>query len=108
MGVTVTRVRLSAEWGALPMWVLDADGYLEDMAPEELGLSAGLAADITRWDEVFQAFYNDDDPAASSTFRDSDAESAWIESGKTLSRRIAAELSGASVEFRYHGVSYSA
>lgn len=103
----VAKIRLSSEWGARPTWVLDADGDLDDVAPAELGLSTELTADIEAWDAEFQAFYNGDDPGSSSGFPTTGAESSWIARGKALSERIAEELCGPPVEFRYHGVTCS-
>lgn len=108
MTAKIVKVRLSAEWGTHPTWILDADGDLEDVAPEELDLSADLTADVKAWNDEFHAFYNSDDPAASSGFRDQEAESSWMERGRELSRRIARAQPGIPVEFRYHGVSYPA
>lgn len=100
-------VRILAEWHSWPTWVLDSDGELDDVPPESLALSEGLVADLLAWSGEFQATYDEENPA-SSGFDDPALERSWIERGKALSKRVAAELRNVPVEFQHHGVTYPA
>jgi hypothetical protein len=52
-----SRIKVMASYGCHPLWALDEDIY-GDFAPEELGLSPELTADLNAWAE---AFNRDDD-----------------------------------------------
>ncbi|APU15726.1 MULTISPECIES: hypothetical protein [Actinoalloteichus] len=75
-------------------------------AAEELQLSADLVADITAWDDEYQATY---DPTGSrgleSGFASPEAEEEWRERGKILAARIKQESPVvASVSYRANGI----
>ncbi|APU13556.1 hypothetical protein [Actinoalloteichus fjordicus] len=74
-----------------------------ELAGEDLSLSPQLVADLTAWDEEYQAIYDDNYPP-DSKFSTPEAEWAWIERGKVLAARIKQESPlVASVDYQAHG-----
>ncbi|AOS62048.1 hypothetical protein [Actinoalloteichus hymeniacidonis] len=64
--------------------------HTADEAGEDLGLSSALVADLTAWDDEFQAIYDGNYPP-DSHFPSLEAEQAWVERGKELAARIKQE-----------------
>jgi hypothetical protein len=84
---TPARLRLAPEFQCHPLW--DADTG-EPVSVFALGLPEDLSSRIEKWDDKFQATFNENDPAASD-FATDEARKAYFAEG----RAIAAALRGA-------------
>jgi hypothetical protein len=58
------RVKLMADYMCEPLWALD-DGLYGSFAPEHLGLSQELSADINAWAAAYDSSFDPDDPVVS-------------------------------------------
>ncbi|APU16576.1 hypothetical protein [Actinoalloteichus fjordicus] len=101
------KVLLLAGFVQGPFFYHDQDGdwmnHLVDEAGEDLGLSAELVADLTRWDEEYQDIYDSGHPP-DSAFPTAEAKLAWTERGRALAARIKQESSIAvEVDYQANG-----
>ncbi|AOS61346.1 hypothetical protein TL08_02540 [Actinoalloteichus hymeniacidonis] len=104
-------VYLLAGWREDPFFYYPEQGerwynHSIEEAGEDLQLPAGLVADLTAWDDEYQATY---DPSGNrgleSGFSSPEVEEAWRERGKVLAARIKAESTVvASVDYQANGV----
>ncbi|MGW4890789.1 hypothetical protein ACWEQL_00755 [Kitasatospora sp. NPDC004240] len=85
-------IKVMADYDCHPLWFTAAE-EAGDVSPEDprLGLSAGLAADLTAWAGEFDAILVRDDPA-SSAFTSEEAERRFDTRGRRLAGRVASEL----------------
>jgi hypothetical protein len=58
-----TRIKVMADYGCDPLWALDEERY-GCFAPDMIGLSPELSADLNAWAADFDTSFNADDPAA--------------------------------------------
>lgn len=83
------RIKVMADYGMFPLWAMD-DGLIGNFAPQDLGVSERLTADLWAWANEFDMSLNADDPANShwseARFRE------HTEHGVALARRIKREL----------------
>ncbi|MDA3643701.1 hypothetical protein LZ318_12340 [Saccharopolyspora indica] len=98
------EVHLAAEWRAYPYWLTRSDDTTSiDFPPSELeqkyGVSSSLLAEIEEWDDEFQAIWDPADPA-SAEFPSPEIERQWVDHGRKLAHRLAAEL-GPDVRVTY-------
>jgi hypothetical protein len=92
-------VLVRADWQCWPTWTVDETGTVDNPAPADLGLSAGLATDLIAWADAYDAIFDKEYPP-DTAFPTPEAERAWVERGRALADRVAAEL-GAGTEVRY-------
>ncbi|MBT2492563.1 hypothetical protein J7E96_29465 [Streptomyces sp. ISL-96] len=90
-GAVVRQVRLAADYDCHPVWVRGSDGVNDNVAPGELPVDQGLAEDLERWGDAYDATLNRDDPMASG-FPDPREEAAFAERGEELARELARQL----------------
>lgn len=83
------RFKLMADYGTLPLWAMD-EGLIGDFAPQDLGVSEKLTADLWTWANELEASLNPDDPANSRW--SADRHRQHVEEGIALARRIKREL----------------
>jgi hypothetical protein len=83
------RIKVMADYSTYPLWAMD-EGLMGDFAPQELGVSDELSADLWTWANDFDASLNPDDPANSRWSDERHME--HIERGIALARRIKYEL----------------
>lgn len=91
------------EYQCHSFWATDGttSGIHDNVSAESLGLSPALVADVTAWQDAYEATYVPDDPA-SSGFSSPATEEAFRQAGRAIADRVAAELgSGWSVVYRY-------
>ncbi|SDD58031.1 hypothetical protein [Actinokineospora iranica] len=88
-------VKLRADWDAGPLWVSTGDDVPEPFTAEDITEIAPLSHDlqtaITAWDTRFQGTYDEDTPQ-NSGFQNDAERTAFIQDGRALARRLAAEL----------------
>lgn len=84
------KLRLSAEIECHPTW-LESDDGIENVAPEELPVSADLVAALDDWRERWDATYDMDDPGNSGFPSDAE-EQRFREDGEKLAARLRSEL----------------
>jgi len=96
MSVTPTY-RLAADYDCHAVWLRRADGGLDNLAPDELGLSAALAGALQRWADIYNGTLDRSDPMSSGFATDLEHEifSRW---GRSLATWLAAAL-GEPVEY---------
>ena len=81
-------VKLMADYMCDPLWALD-DGLYGSFAPEHLGLSQELSADINAWGAAYDSSFDPDDPGVS---RWSEAQhQAHTADGRKLAVRLKRE-----------------
>lgn len=73
---------LRAEFGMYPLWVRTAT-EMWVLEPEDYPVDDGLRDRILAWDDVFQATFNAQDPAASD-FTSDEARAAYVDEGRDL------------------------
>lgn len=83
------NLKLMADYDCFPLWSWDCPDY--NLDPASLPLSAGLIADLYRWQDRYDATLNRDDPA-SSGFPTLEAETDFRTDGLRLARRLQTEL----------------
>jgi hypothetical protein len=74
------RLRVAPEWGCWPLW---NDETGQNVSHFHLKLPEDLMARIEEWDDLWQATYNDDDPA-NGDFKSEDERSAYVVEGKAI------------------------
>lgn len=77
-------LRMIADYGVDPLFDANAADYVE---PEDLGLSAGLAADLADWQAVYDALLDLDDVE-----NIGDPPADFNDRGRALADRIQAEV----------------
>ena len=93
-------IRVMPDYQSYPTWQPGSGEYNVD--PQKLPISKDLADELNTWGDDYDATLVLDDPA-SSGFPDEASESAFVERGAELARRLATELAGRySVE--YHDI----
>lgn len=85
------RIKLMAEYGCSPLWVLEDGDLLSTPAPEDLPVSRALIEDICRWRDAFEATYDADDPRESG-FGTKELWVAFDTEGQRLHRELKSEL----------------
>ncbi|WP_138909788.1 hypothetical protein [Streptomyces chryseus] len=90
----VRQVRLAADYDCHPVWVRGSDGISDNVAPGDLPVDQGLAEDLERWGDAYDATLNRDDPVTSG-FPTPQDEAAFAERGATLARELARQLGAA-------------
>lgn len=89
LAATSRRIKLMTDYGSFPLWGMD-DGAIGNFAPQDLGVSDELSADLWAWVNDFDMSFNPDDPATS---RWSDErQRAHVEQGVALARRLKCEF----------------
>jgi hypothetical protein len=83
------RFKLMADYGTYPLWAMD-DGLIGDFAPQDLGASGELTADLWAWANDFELSLNTDDPVESRW--SVDRHKQHVADGLALARRIKHEL----------------
>jgi hypothetical protein len=83
------RFKLMADYDTFPLWAMD-DGLIGDFAPQDLGVSAELTADLWAWANAFDASLDPHDPANSRW--SAERHRQHVEEGVALARRIKREL----------------
>ena len=91
------QIRVMPDYDCAPLWW--DQGEVGNIRPEELGLSNGLCTELWAWAATFDATLVRDDPIKSGFDSDAD-ERAFDERGRSLSKRVAAEL-GEEARVRY-------
>ena len=81
-------VKVMADYHSHPLWAMD-DGMYGNFAPEQLGLSAGLTADLKAWADAFTASLNPDEPSQS--LWTDEQHRAHRAEGRPLAARLAQE-----------------
>jgi hypothetical protein len=89
MPASSKRIKLMADYGTYPLWAMD-EGLIGDFAPQDLGVSAELTADLWAWANDFELSLNPDDPV-DSRWSD-DRHKQHVADGLALARRIKHEL----------------
>ena len=89
MPASSKRFKLMADYGTFPLWAMD-DGLIGDFAPQDLGASEELTADLWAWANDFELSLNADDPADSRW--SADRHKQHVADGVALARRIKREL----------------
>lgn len=96
-------VRVMTDYGAQPLWVRrESDDIHVDTSPSNLGLSASLAGRLEAWRLWGESAINFDDPHDSREVSDEEA-AAFQAEGRLLTRRVAAELPQAVVNYGADG-----
>lgn len=95
------KIKLMPDYHAYPVWWND-DVTFGDIDPEELPISAELAAALSAWSDEYDAIFDEDDPAAAA-FASPEAEAAFDAQGRQLWQRLQGEL-GAGYEVSYFSV----
>jgi hypothetical protein len=90
------RIKLSAEFGAWPLWDMDDPDNLD---PAELPLSKETIDRLYRWSESLDAILNQDYPPLSK-FPSEEAAEAFRQEGFSLWKQLHAEL-GSDYEVYY-------
>ena len=85
---TSKRIKVMADYGTYMLWALD-EGNVGSVAPQDLGVSDELSADLWTWANDFDMSIDLDDPAAS-RWTD-ERRRAHVEQGIALARRIKRE-----------------
>jgi hypothetical protein len=78
---------------------VDETGSVDNPEPAQLGLSAGLADELVKWADEYDAIFNEEYPP-DTAWPSEAAERDWVARGRSLAVRIATELGGA-VEVHY-------
>lgn len=86
---TSKRIKLMADYGCYPLWGMD-QGPLGGFAPEDLGVSEELRADLWTWANEFDISIDLDDPAKSRWTAERQRE--HVAQGIALARRIKREF----------------
>jgi hypothetical protein len=97
----VTAIRVRAEYECWPLWHTGPEDY-DNIDPETLPITAGLADDLNEWAAEFDRTLNQDYPPDSG-FENPDDEQRWAERGRELAVRLRAELDD-SWTVLYHDV----
>ncbi len=85
---TSKRIKVMADYGMYPLWAMD-QGSLGNFAPQDLGVSDELSADLWTWANQFDMSLDPDDPATSRWSAERQRE--HVEQGVALARRIKRE-----------------
>jgi hypothetical protein len=83
------RIKLMADYGIYPLWSMD-DGLVGNIAPQDLGVSDELSADLLTWASEFDMSLDTDNPAVSRWTAERRREHAA--QGIALARRIKREF----------------
>jgi hypothetical protein len=93
----VARLRVAADYECHAVWQRRADGGLDNLAPEDLGLSDYLGQALARWAAIFDLTLNSLDPMESG-FATGLEHELFVEWGRMLASALACEM-GESVEY---------
>ena len=85
------RLRVTADFQCYPTWVFPESGGSDNPDPADLGLPAGLAAELNAWSDEFDAIFPEDDPT-SPVFPSPATEQEFDARGLALARRTAEAL----------------
>ena len=91
-----------ADYGCFPLWREEGE-FFDNIDPksETLNLSTSLAEDLDRWSLRFDATLNQEYPPGSGFESDAEEE-RFVQEGRNLAERVAAELGGEwAVTYRY-------
>jgi hypothetical protein len=83
-------IRVMADYDSYPLWRRDEDGTA-NLDPSYLRVSQELADELMRWADDYDRTLNREDPI-SSGFPDAAVESEFVERGRRLAGRLAAEV----------------
>lgn len=84
------RLRVAPEWGCWPLW---NDETGENVSHFHLKLPEDLQARIEEWDDLWQATYNDDDPA-NGDFKSEAERAAYVSEGLAIVEELKRVWSG--------------
>lgn len=84
------KVKLMPEYECYPIWV-ENKGLFDNIKPEKLPISPGLAIDIMEWSKIYEKTYNHKNPIESGFLTDIDKE-FFCNRGIILKERLALEL----------------
>ncbi len=91
------EIRLALEYMCSSVWLVKADGGLEDIGPGNIQISQLLKSDIEKWDRVYQSTLDQSYPPDSGFSSESANKMLWQafhEEGRSLFHRLESELSG--------------
>jgi len=90
-------IKLSLEYACSPLWLIDGDGDLDTVEPDDLPLSHDLKKNIILWNNVYHAAFDEEYPPDSG-FSSKEAnkllQEAFRLEGKELYLRLKSELNG--------------
>lgn len=84
------RIRVRAEFECWPLWDAGPEGF-DNIDPETLPITAGLADDLNEWAAVFDRTLNQEYPP-DSDFASPEDRHRFVERGRELAHRLRAEL----------------
>ena len=89
------KIKISPEYGVLPIWKQDSDGMFEDIDIDdiELSFSEELKTKITEWDDLFQKTLNQDYPPDSDFGSETERQN-FDQLGKIIFEEITEHLNG--------------
>jgi hypothetical protein len=96
-----TELRVSADFGAFPLWTVTPDGSVDNIDPSGL-VSADLAARLDEWARRYDATYDDSYPPDSG-FASAADERSFYADGHALAGAVAAEVGDRFARVRYRG-----
>ncbi|QVQ53421.1 hypothetical protein J4H86_06590 [Spiractinospora alimapuensis] len=87
-------IKVMADYDCYPLWGV-GPGFYDNLSPyaSALGLSSGLAVELDRWAEEYDATLNRADPKESG-FPTPEAEDDFARRGRELAQRVANEVGG--------------
>lgn len=101
------HIKLMAEYGCRPLWMVDDPHYLGDIDPRDLPLSEEIFLQLEHWSYIFADTLVWDDPARSG-FKTKEEEDRWDQEGVLLWKKLQQELStDYQIDFFFHGNVFS-
>ena len=85
------KIKLMADYGCYPLWWVSPK-KVGNIDPKTLLLSQETIKRLDKWEEIYNAKLNWEDPANSSGFLSEEAEAAFEEEGISLWKQLQKEL----------------
>ncbi|MEH2403806.1 hypothetical protein [Nostoc sp.] len=85
------KIKLMADYGCYPLWWVSPE-KVGNIDPETLPLIPETIKRLNKWEEIYNAKLNWEDPANSSGFLSEEAEADFEEEGISLWKQLQTEL----------------
>ncbi|WP_335083325.1 hypothetical protein [Nostoc sp.] len=85
------KIKLMADYGCYPLWWVSPE-KVGNIDPETLPLIPETIKRLNKWEEIYNAKLNWEDPANSSGFLSEQAEAAFEQEGISLWKQLQTEL----------------
>jgi hypothetical protein len=86
----MTAIQMRAEFECWPLWLTGPEEF-DNVDPETLSITAGLADDLNEWAATYDGTLNQEYPP-DSRFDSPEDEHRFVVRGRELARRLRAEL----------------